>query len=123
MLSPLAVPVPSTYPSCAPCLVICSTIGLLVNHFLIAFQEAASRRTHNLGDIQLCSATYSTTTSSAISVLQFARADVDEWIHPEPPGALLVIAGDARVQEEDPVPRWGAECIAASQTAQQSVLG
>lgn len=83
MSSPFPVPVTSSDPSCAPFPPICSTIGLLVNHFLIALQEAASRRTHNLGDIQLCSATYSTTTSSAISVLQLARADVnvDEWIH------------------------------------------
>lgn len=96
----------------------CSTIGILVSHFLISLQEAVNRRVQHLDDTH-SSAVVSDSQDSAgtgsVSLVQFARADVDEWLDSESPGAPQGPVDDG------PRAQWEEECIEALKTVQERV--
>ncbi|EIW53139.1 uncharacterized protein TRAVEDRAFT_53551 [Trametes versicolor FP-101664 SS1] len=92
------------------------TIGILVTQFLISLQEAANRRAHHLGlDTHPRTATsdmaQDSTECGSISLVQFARADVDEWLESEAPA---ITDGGACAQ-------WEEECIEALKMVQEHI--
>ncbi|KAL1937294.1 hypothetical protein VTO73DRAFT_13858 [Trametes versicolor] len=93
------------------------TIGILVNHFLISLQEAANRRTYHFGldthpHLATSDMAQDLTRCRPISLVQFARADVDEWLEFEGAGAPPALAdGGAYAQ-------WEEECIEALKKVQ-----
>lgn len=98
----------------APTQLLYRTIGILVNHFLIELQEAASRPVY-LSSSSPASSNMKDTLPSAdgsIGLLQFARADIDGWIRSEsaPPSASTC---DALFQSGSTAEPWDQECIAA----------
>lgn len=61
----------------------CSVIGILVSHFLIGIQEVASARAHPSAESLPLVASDGPAEPETIGLLQFVRADVDEWIQSE----------------------------------------
>lgn len=57
-----------------------SVIGILVSHFLIGIQEVASARALPSAESLPLVASDGPAEPETISLLQFVRADVDEWI-------------------------------------------
>lgn len=91
------------------------TIGILVNHFLIELQEAASSPVYPSTSSPGSSNMKDTLPSAdgSIGLLQFARADIDGWIRSEsaPPSAST--CHDALSQSGSTAEPWDQECIAA----------
>ncbi|EIW53124.1 uncharacterized protein TRAVEDRAFT_53535 [Trametes versicolor FP-101664 SS1] len=94
------------------------TIGILVSHFLISLQEAVNRRVHHLDDTHssvVASDSQDSAGTGSVSLVQFARADVDEWLDSEAPGAPPGPVDDG------PRAQWEEECIEALKTVQERV--
>ncbi|EIW53144.1 uncharacterized protein TRAVEDRAFT_53554 [Trametes versicolor FP-101664 SS1] len=88
------------------------TIGILVNHFLIELQEAASSPVY-LSTSSPGSSNMKDTLPSAdgsIGLLQFARADIDGWIRSEsaPPSASTYARVKALYEQLGIRPRFAA---------------
>lgn len=92
-------------------------IGILVNRWLLALQAAASAHPSHLRDLGTGERSLSVSSGSergSVSLLQFVRADIDEWIHSESECVLPSFMDDSHDGA-----RWDEECIAALQLVQR----
>lgn len=74
-----------------------SFTAILMTHFLVDLQEAASVSVHFGTHLQ----SGPSDASASISVLRFVRADVDNWINDELQRLSTVDGGETRQQSQD----------------------